>query len=53
MHIGNYFSDDRETEMMVVGWRVFNFHATIREKDMKEIPACAHCFAELTLVERL
>ena len=50
-HVGKYnISDDRETEMMKVRWRVFQFTGRISESDVKEIPACSRCFSELVLM---
>ena len=50
-HVGKYnISDDRETEMMKIRWRVFEFTRGISESDVKEIPACLRCFSELVLM---
>ena len=50
-HVGKYnISDDRETEMMKVRWRVFEFTRRISESDIKEIPAYLRCFPELVLM---
>ena len=50
-HVGKYnIFDNRETEMMKVRWRVFEFTRCIIESDVKEIPACPRCFSELVLM---
>ena len=50
-HVGKYnISDDRETEMMKVRWKVFEFTRCISGSDVKEIPACLSCFSELVLM---
>ena len=39
--------DDRETEMMDVRWKIFEFHHRIPQEDQKNIIPCPRCFAEL------
>ena len=39
--------DERETEMMRVPWKIFNFHAQIPHSEQVDILPCPHCFAEL------
>lgn len=38
--------DERETEMMTVRWRIFNFFHQIPADDQKVTPQCARCFAK-------
>jgi len=40
---------ERETEMMKVRWRVFQFNYRISESQQKELPPCARCFSKLIL----
>ena len=39
--------DERETEMMRVRWKIFNFHAQIPRTEQVDILPCPRCFAEL------
>ena len=41
--------DDKETQMMAVRWKIFQFNYQIQEEDQREIPSCPKCFAELIL----
>lgn len=41
--------DERETEMMSVRWKVFNFNRQIPPSQQKEVVACPACFARLVL----
>jgi len=41
--------DDRETEMMAVRWKVFEFHYQIPEARQRYLCPCGHCFAKLVL----
>lgn len=41
--------DERETEMMSVRWKVFNFNRQIPPSEQKEVVACPACFARLVL----
>lgn len=52
-HMERNISDDRETEMMEIRWKVFKFTVRIRDEDVKEIPVCLKCFADLVLLGRL
>ena len=47
--IKNGVIDERETEMMTVRWRVFNFNYQIPAERQRDIPACPKCFASLIL----
>ena len=48
---GRYNStDERENEMMDCRWRYFNFHWQIEERDVRVIPKCKRCFAELLML---
>ena len=38
---------NRETEMMDVWWKVFEFHNRIRQYEQKNIIPCPRCLAEL------
>ena len=38
--------DNRETKMMGVRWKVFEFYHTIPEHEQKNIIPCPTCFAE-------
>ena len=42
-------SDERETEMMSVRWKVVEFHHQIAQSEQKYVPPCERCFAELIL----
>jgi len=45
--------DPRENEMMDVRWKVFKFFFVFEEKDQKDIPPCAKCFAKMVFTEEL
>ena len=49
IYIKNGVSDQRETEMMWVRWKIFKFNVQIEQNDQEEIPQCARCFASLVL----
>ena len=49
IYIKNVVIDQRETEMMSVRWKFFQFNVQIEQNDQKEIPQCARCFASLVL----
>ena len=50
-HIKYSVVNERETEMMAVRWRVFQFHRQIPESEQKNIRPCERCFAELVLAD--
>lgn len=53
-YVGKFNSrDDRETEMMTVRWKVFEFPHSIPQAEVKEIPPCPRCFCELVLLGEL
>ena len=39
--------DNRETEIMDVRWKVFEYHLRIPQYEQKNIIPCPRCFAEL------
>lgn len=41
--------DERETEMMAVRWKMFNFNRQIPQEEQREVAPCAACFARLIL----
>ena len=41
IYIKNGVIDQRETEMMSVRWKFFQFNVQIEQNDQKEIPQCA------------
>ena len=41
--------EERETEMMAVRWKIFNFNRQIPQEEQKEVAPCATCFARLIL----
>ena len=43
-------SDERETEMMSIRWKVIEFNHQIPESEQKQVPSCARCFAELAVM---
>ena len=43
-------TDERETEMMSVRWKVFEFKYQFSEQEQKCVSPCARCFAELTFL---
>ena len=49
IYIKNGVIDQRETEMMLVRWKIFQFNVQIGQNDQKEIPQCARYFASLGL----
>ena len=49
-YIKNGVLNDRETEMMDVRWKMFNFNYRITESEQKSISPCARCFAELVFM---
>ena len=49
--VGKYNTrDDRETEMMDVRWKIFEFTHRIPQVDQKIITPCPRCFTELVLL---
>ena len=49
IYIKNGVIDERETEMMTVRWRVFNFNYQIPAEEQRNILPCPKCFASLIL----
>ena len=49
VYIRNGVLDQRETDMMSVRWKIFTFSVRIQEKDQRELPKCAKCFATFVL----
>ena len=49
IYIKNGVIGERESEMMVVRWKIFKFHVRIEERNQKEIPNCSKCFASFVL----
>ena len=47
--IKNGVISERETEMMRVRWRIFEFQYRILESQQKELLPCSRCFAQLIL----
>ena len=45
-------SDERETEMMAIRWKVIEFKHQIPESEQKRVQPCGRCFAELALLRR-
>ena len=43
--------DERETEMMSVRWRVFEFSRKILQEEQKELSPCPRCFGELVFLD--
>lgn len=41
--------DEKETEMMMVRWKIFRFHYQISQENQREMSPCAKCFAMLVL----
>ena len=41
--------DERETEMMAVRWKIFNFNRQISQEEQRDIDPCPACFARLIL----
>ena len=51
IYIKNGVVDERETEMMSVRWKIFNFNFQIPQAEQREVPSCPKCFARLILDE--
>ena len=50
-YVGKFnVSDERETEMMAIRWKVIEFNHQIPKREQKKILPCARCFAELVLL---
>ena len=50
-YVGKFNStDQRETEMMSIRWKVIEFKHQITECEQKRVPPCARYFSELTLL---
>ena len=50
-YVGKFnVSDERETEMMTIRWKVIEFNHQIPEWEQKRPNPCARCFAELALL---
>lgn len=50
-YVGKFNSrDERETEMMDIRWKVFEFTKRIAEDKQRKLTPCARCFAELVLL---
>ena len=50
-YVGKFNSrDERETEMMDIRWKVFEFTKRIPEETQRQLTPCARCFAELALL---
>ena len=45
--------DERETEMMSVRWKIFEFKHQIPQEKQKNVPPCGKCFAKLTYLGQL
>ena len=43
----NGIVSQRETQMMLVEWKVFEFHYQITEENQVDIPPCPVCFGRL------
>ena len=43
--------DERETEMMSVRWRVFEFTRKMPQEEQKDLPPCSRCFGELVFLD--
>ncbi|CAB3996967.1 hypothetical protein DSY43_02735 [Paramuricea clavata] len=43
-------SDERETEMMAIRWKVIEFKHQIPESEQKQVSQCVRCFSELALL---
>ena len=53
-YVGRYQStDERETEMMSVRWKVYELFQQIPEHEQKNIPPCGKCFAQLVFLGEL
>lgn len=53
-YVGRYnSSDDRETEMMSVRWKIFEFRKHIPEHEQRDVPPCPKCFAKLVFTDEL
>ena len=49
VYVKNGSIDERETEMMSVRWKVFNFNWQIPPSQQREVVACATCFSRFVL----
>ena len=49
MFVKNGAIDEKETEMMMVRWKIFRFHAQISQEKQREISPCGKRFATLVL----
>ena len=49
LYIKNGVADDRESEMMTVRWKRFDFTSQIPETRQRYVTPCGHCFARLVL----
>ena len=47
--VKNGVIDERETEMMSVRWKVFNFNRQIPQVEQQEVTECPTCFAKFIL----
>ena len=47
--VKNGTTDERESEMMMVHWTIFQFHAQISQEKQREISPCGKCLAMLVL----
>ena len=51
VYVGKFNStDERETEMMSVRWKYFEFTHQIPQNEQRDVAACPHCFAKLALM---
>ena len=50
LFIKNGVVDDRETEMMEVRWKLFEFRAQIPESQQRNIQPCPKCFKDLIMM---
>ena len=48
-----FANHERETEMMSVRWRVFEFSRKIPQEEQKDLPPCPLCFGELVFLDEL
>ena len=50
-YVGRYqTTDEMETEMMSVRWKVFDFKHQIPENEQKDVPPCGKCFSKLVFL---
>lgn len=47
VHVKNGVVSQRETQMMSVRWKIFEFHYQIPERNQVEVPPCPACFSRL------